>query len=92
MLSHSTSQRRRINCTGRTAQCVGIDNRPTIAANRFDAERRCRSDGGDNGQVRPPVRRSAAHAALLSAFKRKRLPPAANVTPLLAARSRDSRT
>ena len=31
------------------------------------------------------VRRSAAHAALLLAFKRKRLPPAVNVTPLFAA-------
>jgi hypothetical protein len=38
------------------------------------------------------IRRSTAHAALLFAFKRKRLPPALNVTPLLADRSRDSRT
>ena len=57
MLSCSASQRRSIDGTGRTAQCVGIDNRPAIAANLFDAERRCRADGGYNRQVRPPVRR-----------------------------------
>jgi hypothetical protein len=38
------------------------------------------------------IRRSAAHAALLLAFNRKRLPPALNVTPLFADRSRESRT
>jgi hypothetical protein len=38
------------------------------------------------------IRLSAAHAALLLAFKRKRLPPAVNVTPLFADRSRESRT
>jgi len=38
------------------------------------------------------IRRFAAHAALLSALKRKRRSPALSVTPLFAARSRDSRT
>jgi hypothetical protein len=30
------------------------------------------------------IRRSAAHASFLLAFRRKRRPPAVNVTPLLA--------
>ena len=58
LLAH-TSQRRRIDRAGRTAQGIGVDYRAAIAAYAFDAKGVGRAHGGDDGLVHAPVNRPA---------------------------------
>jgi hypothetical protein len=67
------------------ASTIDLPSRPIVSMLSEVAERMA-------AIIAKSIRRSAAHAALLLAFKRKRRPPAVNVTPLLADRSRESRT